>query len=151
MARPLKLTPELHAAIVDRIAQGNYPEVAAQAEGIDRATFYRWMAAGVDAPADDPRRAFCDAVKAAKARVEADTVAQLRAGAQGWQALAWWLERTRPERYASDRRKKAAEIKALKGDKSTGPVRVVLEYEHPRVAPAVSADASADRDRELPE
>lgn len=44
--RSTKLTPELQSEICKLIAAGNYPEVAAEANGIDRATFYRWMAKG---------------------------------------------------------------------------------------------------------
>jgi transposase-like protein len=42
--RHCKLTPELQADIVRRVAAGNYPAVAAKSAGIARTTFYRWMA-----------------------------------------------------------------------------------------------------------
>lgn len=46
MARPTKLTPEAAQKIVALIRQGAYDWVAAQAAGINPATFRRWMAAG---------------------------------------------------------------------------------------------------------
>lgn len=46
MGRPTVLTPELQAKIIDRIIGGVEPDTAAQAEGIDRATYYRWMQRG---------------------------------------------------------------------------------------------------------
>lgn len=44
--RPSKLTPELQDQLIERIERGVDPDVAAQAAGIDRATYYRWMKAG---------------------------------------------------------------------------------------------------------
>jgi hypothetical protein len=41
-----KLTSELQAKIIKRIERGIEPDTAAQAEGIDRATYYRWIQRG---------------------------------------------------------------------------------------------------------
>jgi transposase-like protein len=46
IGRPSKLTPELTDRIVERVLKGIEPDTAAQAEGIDRATYYRWIKAG---------------------------------------------------------------------------------------------------------
>ncbi len=44
--RPTKLTPELQAKIIERVERGIEPDTAAQAAGIDRVTYYRWMKQG---------------------------------------------------------------------------------------------------------
>lgn len=46
MARPSKLTPNVHAKVVAAITAGAYAEIAARHAGIDEATYYRWMARG---------------------------------------------------------------------------------------------------------
>ena len=43
MARPTKLTPEVHHTIVEYIRAGAYDYVAAQAAGLDPSTFRRWL------------------------------------------------------------------------------------------------------------
>lgn len=49
MARPTKLNPELTARIVERILEGNRPQLAANLEGISSSTFFDWMARGKNA------------------------------------------------------------------------------------------------------
>ena len=46
MGRPTKLTPELATAIVTLIQHGVHPPIAAGAYGVDKATFYEWLARG---------------------------------------------------------------------------------------------------------
>ena len=52
MARPLgpTITDEIQDEIVRLIEAGNYPDTAAQAAGISRATFYRWRKEGQEQP-----------------------------------------------------------------------------------------------------
>ena len=72
--RPSKLTPPLVAEIVRLIKDGNYPEVAAVASGIDEATYYRWKAQGEEDAAAGRRTAlagFCEEVTRARAEAEA--------------------------------------------------------------------------------
>jgi transposase-like protein len=47
--RPLKLTPEVQQKIVAYIRQGAFPWVAAQAAGIGKSTYHRWMLEGAKA------------------------------------------------------------------------------------------------------
>jgi predicted DNA-binding transcriptional regulator AlpA len=103
--RPSKLTPEITAAICERIAKGAYVEVAAQASGIGRSTLYRWLKEDSE---------FQDAVKTARASAMCESIAFIRSGEQGWQGSAWYLERTYPSLYAADRKKKRAEIELTK-------------------------------------
>ncbi len=98
--RPSLLTPEVQAKIVDRVRRGNYPAVAAGACGIGQSTFFRWMERG-KAEEDSPYREFREAVKEAADSAETEMVDVIRqAAATSWQAAAWWLERTRHQRYA---------------------------------------------------
>lgn len=121
--RPPKLTPDLQARIVQRIVTGNYPEVAAGAEGVPRATFYEWMQRGLGNHPERKRTAslaaFAEAVMQAIDSAEALVVARLFEFEQGlrrskrtagrlvksritWsqaQAMQWRLARSRPERW----------------------------------------------------
>lgn len=79
MARPTKLTPEISTGIVTLIQYGVHPSVAAGAFGVDRATFYEWMARG---EGRDPVRpsvpeyvAFADDVRRAEHEAESALVA----------------------------------------------------------------------------
>lgn len=104
MGRPTKLTPELQAAIVEAVEQGNYPEVAAMAQGMDRATFYRWMQRGESNAEDDrPFRDFRDAVTHARAVAEHYALQVVRTGFahddKGAERAQWYLERTAPDRW----------------------------------------------------
>jgi len=101
--RPTKLTAEVQEEILRGIRAGAYPEVAAQRVGVSRTAFYEWMQRGRQA-----RKAgegglyadFADAVEEAKGHAETKAVAVvLKAADKSWRAAAWWLERTRPQRY----------------------------------------------------
>lgn len=114
MGRPSKLetTPEIAAGIIELVKQGNYLCVAAQAMGIESTTLARWQQWGREGK--EPYATFCVALNTAKAQGETVAVQAVRAGAQGWQGSAWWLERSRPDRWASDRKKKVAETKLIR-------------------------------------
>lgn len=98
MGRPTKLNDQTHEAIVTAVRNGNYVETAAQAAGIDPATFYRWMERGeadIENDVASPFREFCEAVEKAKAeseKIDLDLIAKA-AGEGNWQAAAWRLER----------------------------------------------------------
>ncbi len=123
LGRPTKLTPDVQTEIVKRVGMGVSPEVAAQTQGINRATYYEWMARGRVGAGDEtthrsqPFADFHDAVKAADADAEAHCLGVIRVATNdSWQAAAWWLERKHPERWSVDRRKKAAEIEKITAD-----------------------------------
>lgn len=99
--RPTKLTPEVHAAIVALVEQGNYPETAAQCEGISRTAFYEWMERGRRGEA--PFADFADAVTRARAKAERSALDTIRAGfadeQRGAERAQWFLERTAADRF----------------------------------------------------
>lgn len=114
MARPTGLTAELQVRIVDAIKAGNYTEVAAEAAGVSKRTYYYWMERGrkeaerlEQNPSARPRKSeapflqFFQAVKQAKAEAELRDLSIISNAARSgnWQAAAWKLERSHPERW----------------------------------------------------
>ena len=65
IGRPTKLTPALQARIVKLVREGNYPETAAQSEGVHRDTYYSWMERGRER--EQPFADFPDAMTRARA------------------------------------------------------------------------------------
>jgi hypothetical protein len=104
LARPSKLTPEITVRLCDLIRVGNYESTAARACGIDPATLRRWKS-------DDAE--FRAALKVALAEGETVWLTRIIDG-EAWQRAAWYLERRYPERWASDRKKKQADIDIAK-------------------------------------
>ena len=100
---PRKFDPDTALKIVHYVANGTFTETAASAAGIAKRTFYNWLNAGADP--DHPRsteelRAWKLALDEAEAMAEARAVAGiLQAGAQSWQAYAWYLERKHSNRW----------------------------------------------------
>ncbi len=82
--RPSKLSPELQDAICADVARGMPPVAAARRNGLHRATYHRWMAAGLDAarrsdaeePVSESDLRFCDFCDAIE-RAELDYQASL--------------------------------------------------------------------------
>ena len=95
-----KLSQELADTICRYIAQGNYVSVACAAAGINPETLRRWGKFAEDGK--EPYMALMAQLKRAEAQAEANRLARIDAAAtdgRNWQALAWLLERTKPERY----------------------------------------------------
>lgn len=89
--RPTKLTDKRAALILDALRAGNYLETAAAAAGVHRDTLNEWRHKFPD---------FSDAVEKARAEAEVGHVGVIRrAAVETWQAAAWWLERSFPERW----------------------------------------------------
>lgn len=136
VGRPSMFTEERTQKILEYLGAGNYIDTACAAAGISHTTFYNWMDRGKQerdrlratssepAPDEAPYVAFVDAVEKAQADAEARNVAIIqKAAVTGtWQAAAWWLERTRPKKYA---RMEKAEITGPEG----GAVRVDVSTE----------------------
>jgi hypothetical protein len=76
--RKSKLTPEVHALVVERIRDGAYDWVAAQAAGIDPTTFCRWMKWGEKGQGGPEFRQFCQEVRQAHAEARAGAEAEVR-------------------------------------------------------------------------
>ena len=126
--------------LVAALRMGAYMDAAARHAGIGESTLYRWLDRGrAEAtrvedgadPSDDetPYRELWESVEKARAEAEVRHVGIIATAAQNgtWQAAAWWLERTRPQKFG---RRLATEVSGPDG----GPVEV-----------EVSADALAAR------
>lgn len=99
--RPTKLTPARQKQICALLKTGVPEEAAAIRSGIDRATFFRWVATGEKTKAG-LYHDFSAEVKRAIAESEAALVKLIRKAAtdfKTWQAAAWLLERRFPARY----------------------------------------------------
>lgn len=112
MARPTKLTPEVHRAIVTALEAGNYQDDSAAYAGVSTAAYYNWTARGraererIEA-GEKARRTeaifmeFLDAVESARAKAAVRHVANIAKAANDgqWQASAWYLERSYPQKW----------------------------------------------------
>jgi hypothetical protein len=96
--RPTKLTPTLQRQLCKAVASGLYLEVACELVGVGRSTTYRWLS---QADGGEPKYvAFRDALKKARAQAEQRALAAvLRAGKRSWLPMAWFLERSAPQRW----------------------------------------------------
>ena len=113
MARPTKLTDEVREKICEAIRKGNYLETAAAYAGIGISTFYDWIRRG-DQTRGSKFSDFSEAVKKARAEAEAHAVAVIRDAAHNsWQAAAWWLERSFPDRWGRTHRDLEARVVAM--------------------------------------
>lgn len=91
MGRPSKRTPEREAKLLEAIRAGNYMETAAHYAGIGVSTLHEWR----DKYAD-----FAEAIEKARAEAETRNVVLIQSAAKtNWQAAAWWLERSFPDKY----------------------------------------------------
>ena len=98
MGRPTKLTPEVQARIVKAIAAGNYPEIAAESEGVGKTAYYGWMERG--RKGESPYAEFAEAVTRARARAERKMVRIVRTAAiTEPQSAQWYLERSAADRW----------------------------------------------------
>ncbi len=84
--RPSILTEQLQAEIVKRISVGNYAVVAAIAAGVQRSTFYAWIARGRKQKRGR-YRSFLLAVRRAESEAEVQAVAIIRQAMKGGQVL----------------------------------------------------------------
>lgn len=147
------LTPERHAAIVEKVAQGVYPNVAARSVGINPETFRRWMSMGEDkvvtaedgsktvVTAPEPFRGFRVDIEKADADAEAAITVRYREVAEqaafGNAAhMAGFMGRRWKERWDP---KTQVEVSGPDG----GPIPVKVGDEIDRLAGALEALARA--------
>lgn len=101
--RPTRLTPDVHAALVEALTTGCYRETAARAAGIGVSTLYRWLEQGeadIEHDKATPHRELREALEKAEADAEQTALKIIRAAApKNWQAAAWMLERKNPDRW----------------------------------------------------
>lgn len=88
-----ELTPEVVAKVVGLIEAGALAQDAVLSLNVEETTYYAWLKRGEEDP-DSPQGAFSKAIKSARARARISRVKTVLAAEKGWQAHAWWLERT---------------------------------------------------------
>jgi len=94
------LTDELADRLAAMLSAGNYLDVACRACGISRGAYRKWMLMG-RSPKHPTHKRFRDRVEQASAIGETRAVVIIAEAARdNWQAAAWLLERTNPERWA---------------------------------------------------
>ena len=96
--------PKLNKMVIKRLEEallaGNYIETACDYAGINRATFYKWMAEAEKPGAKPLLRELSDTVTSARAQAEMRNVLRIQKAADdSWQAAGWWLERSFPQRW----------------------------------------------------
>ena len=109
MGEPRRLNDAVAQRIVEKVLEGNYPEVAAQLAGVPRRTFQRWLHDGRQELEEGREHGsvarLALAVEKARAECVARKVKRVQdAGEKSWQADAWWLERNFPEMYGRNQR-----------------------------------------------
>lgn len=109
--RRSRLNPALVDQLCALLRAGNFIEAACGAVGLGVTTFHRWMREAEEPDASDELRQFRLAVKRARAEAEVEALRHIQAAAARgtWQAAAWFLERSYPERWGR-RRTFAAEF-----------------------------------------
>lgn len=97
-----KINDEVKKKILCSIKKGAFINDACEAAGIHRQTYYLWKRKAADDI--EPYKSFfveLDKVRQAAICTAVGTI--FKAGKKQWQAMAWWLERTYPQRYAVNR------------------------------------------------
>lgn len=120
-----KLNAEVHEIIVESVRGGSFQSIAAQQAGISPTTFRKWMERGEMeeariaegfSPHEDEAifLHFKKDVEAARAEAEIESVKMVRMAARNgtWQAAAWYLERSFPQRWARNRIEEVTEEEA---------------------------------------
>ena len=121
MARPTKLTPEVHEAIVDGINAGLTFRLSCARAGVTPATFYNWLEKG-EVAQSGALMEFFNAVERAKADSALRLISQITLQAPAdWRAAAFILERRFPDDYG-----KRTEVTGKDG----GPVKVAAKTQH---------------------
>lgn len=153
IGRPTKLTPALQARIVKLVREGNYPETAAQVEGVDPRTFYRWMERGQsEGPDDEPFRQFRQAVTRARATAQRKMLAHVaKAAPKDPENARWYLERTAPDLYGRRDKLVVENLVSQELDGFLAKLEQRLPPEiYERVLAALTDDAAGDRAPEPP-
>lgn len=135
MSRPTKLTKELQQKIISALTAGNYQDTAAAYAGISTSCFYNWLERGKKerdrlAAGEKAKKTeqifleFVDAIESARAQAEVRSVALIQKAANDgtWQAAAWYLERSHPQRWG---RLNRTEISGPEG----GPIETKIDIE----------------------
>lgn len=100
MARPSKLNEELINKCVCELEQGLPINYTCDLLSITVQSFFNWMNKGekdFNESVETLEAQFFDSIKKAQATFVKNEGKAIRKGEAGWQARAWWLERTRQD------------------------------------------------------
>ena len=126
----LDADPEKIKRLLNYLHLGMYITQACDMVGLSKSSYYSWInrAKKIEksddevAPDDEIYVEFLDSVKKARAEAEAYHLKNVRdAGEISWQASAWWLERSAPDRWG---RRERVEVVG----KDEGPVVIKIEF-----------------------
>jgi hypothetical protein len=139
---PSKFNEERAEKLLQAVRGGNYLETAARYAGLSYHTLRRWVLKADDPDAPPEYREFKEALEKARADAEVASLAKIqKAGSEGaWQASAWFLERSWPERWGK-RETNRIELVGADG----GPVKVVAGIELDDASMAALAQRLAAR------
>lgn len=143
--RPTSFNQERAERLLLAVRGGNYLETACSYAGIGYTTLRRWVAKADDPDAPPEYQEFKEALEKARADAEVGALAKIqKAASEGaWQASAWYLERSRPEKWG---RRDTSRVE-LVGD-GGGPVKMVAGIELDSSAMNALAQRLATRDAE---
>jgi hypothetical protein len=119
---PTKFNQDRAERLLQAVRAGNYLTVACKFAEIDYSTLRRWLLKADDLDAPEEYREFKRSLEMARGSSEVAALAKIqKAASEGhWQAAAWFLERSAPDRWGR-RDRSQVEIMGEGG----GPVRVV--------------------------
>jgi len=123
---PSKFSEERAERLLQAVRGGNYLQTACAFAGINYGTMRRWIHKADEPDAPQEYRDFRDAMEKARADAEVASVAKIQKAANEgqWQAAAWFLERSMPDRWA---KKDKTQLEVTGGD--GGPIKVVSGIE----------------------
>lgn len=118
----MKFNKKTRDKILEAVRQGNFLVTSAAAAGISKATLYAWMRRGESVePIDKEYAAFLAELTMARAQAETEALRTvLTASHDSWQAAAWYLERSFPQRWGRNR------VEDEKADAPPRPPRLII-------------------------
>ena len=121
IGRPSKLEDSRVEELVKWLKLGYYIEDACTMAGIGKTTYYRWLEKAEEGL--EEYRDFRDSVQKARAEAEGAHIMNIRKAADngGWQASAWYLERSHPSKWG----KKNPDLISEESDE---PVEFTIKY-----------------------
>jgi len=101
MSRPTIISEEIINKIEEALKAGNYVITSCEYAGISKDAYYDWMHKSADPNSDPIYKRFSETVEKARAQAEVRNVMNIQKSAQNgqWQASAWWLERSFPDKW----------------------------------------------------
>jgi len=142
---PSKFNEDRADKLLQAVRGGNYLETAARYAGISYPTLRRWILKADDPSAPPEYVEFKEALEKARADAEVASLAKIQkaAGEGAWQAAAWYLERSWPERWG---RRDTNRVELV--GEGGGPVKVVAGIELDNASMTALAQRLASRHAE---